>query len=623
MNQKIFIIYGVSGCGKTSVGQLLAEELQVPFYDADDYHPKTNIEKMSQGIPLNDEDRTPWLSALNSLLKQAKTKGAVLACSALKEKYRGILKAEIEKINWVLLDGDFDLIKKRIQNRQGHFMSDALLQSQFDTLEKATYGLKLDINQSKKALVEKIKIMSSENFSDIGVIGLGVMGKNIAMNLLDKSWNVSVYNRSTEKEKHLLPDFLKKAKSKTVRGFDDFKSFASAIKSPRKILMMVPSGEIVDQVINDMIPHLNEGDLLMDGGNSHYTDTKRRIATLKEKGIDFLGLGISGGEKGARFGPAIMPGGKKRVYDKVSNILESIAAKNKQGNPCCSFIGESGSGHFVKMIHNGIEYAEMALIAELYALLRTKMTNEEIATYFLKLNNESSESYLLEISVNILRKQENEKYVIDNILDKAGNKGTGKWSINAALNLGQSASMMAAALEARYISSLIDQRKNFSKKSSPKKASQFNWDLNKLAKVYEAARMINHHQGFNLIKTASENFNWKINLSQLADIWTNGCIIRSSLMEKCVDLLDKNHLLLFNEAFFQYVDENYENWKELIKQSLQLNESLPVFSAGLQYWMSITNEDSNTNMIQAQRDYFGSHTYQLKDKPEITVHTQW
>ncbi len=623
MIQPIYILYGVSGSGKSSVGNLLANHLEIPFYDADDYHPKENIVKMSSGIPLTDEDRYGWLVALNSLILREQKKGLVLACSALKESYRELISRNTDCIHWVLLDGAFDLIKQRIQRRENHFMGDALLQSQFDTLQRANYGIILNISQTPEQLVEKIMEHTTKYDADLGVIGLGVMGRNLALNLLDHQWKLAVYNRPAKNESHLLDNFLKDAKEKSVQGFTSFEPFVAALKGPRVILLMVTAGVVVDQIIEQLLPFLSAGDLLIDGGNSHYLDTKRRVENLKEHDIDFIGMGVSGGEKGARFGPAIMPGGARQAYHKIEKIVTSIAAKNRAKQACCQYIGKSGAGHFVKMIHNGIEYAEMALIAEIYGLLRRTKSNEEIAQFLSTLNQGETQSYLLEISIVILRKQENNSFVIDQILDKAGNKGTGGWSIKAAMDLGQAATMMAAAVHARFTSSYKAQRTKYAHKKNASNEVTIALDDTQISNIYQAARIINHHQGFEVIRSASMHYDWDINLSNVCNVWTNGCIIRSELMEKSAKILAKHTTLLEDEKTFEHIKDSIAPWKSIVKKSLDLGESIPVFSSGLQYWLAMTSEHSNANMIQAQRDYFGAHTYERKDNPGIKVHTHW
>ena len=622
MKESIYIIYGVSGCGKTTVGKQLATQLQLPFFDADDYHPKPNIEKMSGGIPLTDADRLPWLKTLNKLLSE-QTNGAVLACSALTENYRQILTENHDSVHWVLLDGSFELIEQRLRERNDHFMGADLLKSQFETLEKADYGLTVNCNDEPITMVTKILNASHSQLSDIGVIGLGVMGKNLALNFLDQEWRVSVYNRHTPKEASVVVDFLREASTDSAVGFTEYQPFVNSLKSPKTILLMIPAGAVTDHVIKEISPLLSDGDVIIDGGNAHFTDSERRSSELKKTNIDFLAMGVSGGEKGARFGPALMPSGDLKTFEKTRPLLQSIAAVSSSGQSCCNYVGKSGSGHFVKMIHNGIEYAEMALIAELYGCLRTSLSNQEIALYFSELNQGESRSYLLEISIDILQKKENNSSVLDTILDKAGNKGTGGWSTKAAVDYGQPATMMTAALFARYTSNLKNERMHTAQRIAVQPSSPIVWNLEEFAKAYQSARIINHHQGFEVIRAASNENDWQVDLSRVADIWTNGCIIRSGLMNECVTLLNRHNSLLENEDLLKTITTAIPSWKAVLNNAMQMNESIPVFSAGLQYWFAMTSQLSNANMIQAQRDYFGAHTYERKDRPGEAVHTDW
>jgi len=392
--------------------------------------------------------------------------------------------------------------------------------------------------------------------SDFGIIGLGVMGKSISLNIAEKRFNLSVYNRTEDDEKHVVDDFLLVNQSfKNIKGFTDLDTFVNSLEQPRKILLMISAGKPVDIVINKLIPLLSEGDVIIDGGNSHYLNTKRRFEMLKSKNIAFLGAGISGGEEGARKGPSIMPGGSNESYKKVSNILEAVVARDFQGNPCCTYIGPEGSGHYVKMVHNGIEYAEMQLLAELFALMSCSMSYEKISKVFSSWNEGVLSSYLLEITAEILLKKEGDHYIIDLILDKAGNKGTGSWSSSSALELGVPNTMMTASVFARYISSFKDKRVAFSKRIDTSSNAITNLNLEDLKSAYQMARIINHHQGFELISEASKNFNWDLNLSEIARIWTNGCIIKSRLMEHCVSIFQLSESLLNDRKIFNSISE--------------------------------------------------------------------
>ena len=452
----MIVIMGVSGCGKTTIGLSLAKQMGLPYYDADDFHPQVNINKMKQGIPLNDEDRYPWLKLLGDNMKTWEEQGgAVLSCSALKESYRTMLASKCQKITWVYLKGTFELILSRMEQREGHYMKSNLLKSQFETLEEPKYGIHVGIENTTEQIIShitaKLKHMGTSAF---GIIGLGVMGKSLSLNCADKDIPISVYNRSEGDEAHVVSEFIEKNKSfKTMLGFTNLQEFVDSLEQPRKIFIMVKAGSVVDTVMAQLQPLLSKNDIIIDGGNSYFKDTQKRFESLKTQHLHFIGCGVSGGEEGARKGPSLMPGGDYESYAKVAPVLEAIAAKDAKGQPCCTYIGNDGAGHFVKMIHNGMEYAEMQLLAELYAFMSVAMDNETIAKTFSEWNKSDLSSYLLEISIEILRKKEGDNYLLDMILDKAENKGTGGWSSKTALDLGVPTTMMTAAVYARYLSS--------------------------------------------------------------------------------------------------------------------------------------------------------------------------
>lgn len=621
----VIIVYGVSGSGKSTIGKLLAEKLSVPFYDADDYHPKSNIEKMKSGDPLNDNDRKPWLQELSKLVSK---KSCVLACSALKEKYRVTLSEGENNIHWVHLEGSFNLIAQRMLSRGNHFMKVEMLQSQFDTLEKSSYGLHIDVSQKPQEIIAEIidnlKIENHMSKTSFGVIGLGVMGKSISLNIAEKGHTLSVYNRSTEGEENIVNDFIDACEFEHVKGFTDLKEFVDSIATPRKILMMIKAGPVVDYVLQELIPILSEGDTIIDGGNSHYQDTRRRHELLSSHNLHFIGSGVSGGEEGARRGPSIMPGGPKESYELVAPILESIAAKDTNGNPCCRYIGPDGAGHFVKMIHNGIEYAEMELLAESYAVLQNQMSYPEMADLFDEWNNSEHASYLLEITRDILRNKDEGRYVLDLILDKAGNKGTGSWSSKAALDLGVANTMMADAVFARYISSYKSQRVALVANLGDTEKEEVDLDVETLSKAYKFVRLINHHQGFEVMRQASEAYDWSLDLSNIASIWTSGCIIRSAFMQEAISRYDIHDSLLDHEDILHELKELENAVQLVIAHSLITRTAVPVISSAYQYWIAMTTQRLPANMIQAQRDYFGAHTYKRVDKDESeSFHTLW
>ncbi|MFC4721155.1 NADP-dependent phosphogluconate dehydrogenase [Geojedonia litorea] len=461
--------------------------------------------------------------------------------------------------------------------------------------------------------------------SQFGVIGLGVMGKSLSLNLAENGIDTSVYNRSEGNEAHVVSSFLEHNSSfKNIQGFTNIDQFVASLATPRKILIMVKAGAIIDLVIDQLLPYLSANDIIIDGGNSHYNDTQRRYSDLNKNGIHFIGCGVSGGEEGARKGPSLMPGGHPQSYKLVAPILESIAAKDTKGNPCCTFIGKDGAGHFVKMIHNGMEYAEMQLLAELYALLSTSMTNEVIAELFTSWNNSDLSSYLLEITIDILRKKEGDDYLLDKVLDKAGNKGTGNWSSKTALDLGVPANIMTSALFARYLSAFKTSREQLAKQLNHKKSKGLTPDLKALENAYRMARILNHHQGFQLMQQASDVNSWELNLSEIARIWTNGCIIRSQFMEDSILYLKSSNDLLSHPSIFKTLETTEPDIIHLIQSGMINRVAVDTFWSAYNYWISMTTDRLPANLIQAQRDYFGAHTFERTDAPlNQFFHANW
>jgi len=456
----------------------------------------------------------------------------------------------------------------------------------------------------------------------MGLIGLGVMGRNLALNISDKGHSLSVYNRDASGEEKVVEDFIRDhAEGRVLAGFTNLEAFIDSLASPKKILLMIKAGPVVDQVIDTLLPHLTDADIVIDGGNSYYEDTKRRNEKLAESKVQFVGCGISGGEEGARNGPSIMPGGSPDSYDKISPILESIAAKDKNGKACCTHIGEGGAGHFVKMIHNGIEYAEMQLLAEAYDLMKVAKSNEEIATVFEEWQKGRLSSFLLEITIEILRKKKGEHYLVDMILDQAENKGTGSWSSQTALKLGLPTTMMTEAVFARYVSSFKERRSILGKSINREKKAHI--DVKKLENTYRFARILNHQQGMDVITTASETYCWGVDLPSIARIWTGGCIIRSALMEDLIEMLRESSDLLSNQKLLENLTSVESSVAAVISESLTAGIPIPAISSSYQYWLAMTTDRLPANLIQAQRDYFGAHTYKRTDGGDEHFHTNW
>ncbi|MGB1449887.1 MAG: NADP-dependent phosphogluconate dehydrogenase [Flavobacteriaceae bacterium] len=619
----IYILYGVSGAGKTTLGTAWAKELSLPFYDADDFHPATNKAKMAAGHPLTDEDRWPWLTLLKAAFPQWEEKGgAVLACSALKEEYRSFLLGElVVPIHFYHLKVAKELLQERMSSRE-HFMPVTLLDSQFEALEPAQYGTEINAAASLENCLMELNQSINEKAS-LGLYGLGVMGKNLAINLADKGFGVAIYNRHVAGSEEKIAQKLASAQPQLpFFPTQDVNEFVASIARPRKIILMIPAGKTVDLVIDQLRPELDPGDIIIDGGNSHYQESIRRTVALKKQQLHFYGLGISGGAKGARKGPALMPSGAKNCYPQLAPIFEAIAAKDREGKACSGWIGQAGSGHFVKMIHNGIEYGEMQLIAELYHALRyhAGKTTEEIASLFEQWQAGDCASYLLEISIQIVRTKEDEKPLLDLILDKAGNKGTGNWSAKAAFELGSPFTVGSAALQARFLSAFKEEREKANGLFDLEKRT-FSLEEDSLQQAYQMARIINHAEGLKVLQNASEEYGWELNLAEITRIWTNGCIIRSSLMEQWSKALIQptTHPLfsLLNKT------ENAQGINALatfVQVGLGALCALPAHSAALNYALSWQREQSPANMIQAQRDFFGQHRFERKDQTGSFTH---
>ncbi len=469
------------------------------------------------------------------------------------------------------------------------------------------------------------------SLSQFGIVGLGVMGKSLALNLAEKGVNVSVFNRHLAgSEESIAVNFVKEQSTRgTMCGFDDLKAFVTSIEKPRKILLMIQAGSAVDQQLNQLVPLLDKGDIVIDGGNSFYKDTNKRTKQLNDAGIHFIGAGISGGEEGARKGPSIMPGGDKDAYEKIADYLNLIAAKDKSGKPCISYIGPEGSGHFAKMVHNGIEYAEMQILTEIYFLLRyySLYPPEKIVDLFTQWQNEGLNSYLLEITITILRKKEDGILLLDKILDKAEQKGTGGWSTTTAMDLGVPFSTVSEAVMARAISSFKSYRQQVSSSYNNHPATAVSNSTDSISDIiknaYKSARIINHETGFHLLKVASAQYKWDLNLAEIARIWTNGCIIRSELMEQIANTFLKEDSILLAPFFIKELKDIQKDFTHVISQGLTNDIALPVLSSALNYYLGLKTLNSGANLIQAQRDYFGAHTYQRIDKHDKYFHTQW
>ena len=455
------------------------------------------------------------------------------------------------------------------------------------------------------------------NQANWGILGLGVMGKSLSRNFANKGISLALYNREVKgsEEGVALSHTKQYFELKNALPFNTLPSFVESIKNPRKILLMLPAGSPTDKAIEKLIPLLTKGDVIIEGGNSHFKDTKERAKKLSVAGIHFLGMGVSGGEEGALKGPALMIGGSKEGYVLVKNDLSAIAAKNSKGVSCCNFIGSGGAGHFIKMVHNGIEYGEMQLLAEVISLALSDPSNsiKTIQKMLQDWQKTNSESYLLDITATLLGFQELGRPFIDLIKDEASNKGTGAWATAEGAELGSANSLMASALHARFNSSNKKQRSLLSKTFKSKPTSTL-LSLSSLKVSYDLSRIINHHQGFEMIREAAIKNNWKIKLATIASLWSEGCIIKSRLMDTLVDVLKFNDSLLNAAAFMEFFNNGIASWEISITTAIQKHIPFSCHNAAWNYFLAITQENSNANIIQAQRDFFGAHGFERKDK---------
>jgi 6-phosphogluconate dehydrogenase len=463
---------------------------------------------------------------------------------------------------------------------------------------------------------------------EIGVIGLAVMGKNLAWNIESRGYAVSVYNRSTEKTEEML----KESEGRNIIGTYSIEEFVNSLEKPRKIMLMVKAGGPTDATIDQLKPYLEKGDILIDGGNTFFADTQRRNKELSELGIHFIGTGVSGGEEGALKGPSIMPGGQKEAYDLVAPIFKDISAK-VNGEPCTTYIGPDGAGHYVKMVHNGIEYGDMQLISESYFLLKNVLglSAEELHTVFADWNKGELDSYLIEITADIFTKKDEEtgKPLVDVILDTAGQKGTGKWTSQSALDLGVPLPIITESVFARFISAMKEERVHASKLLKGPEAKRFEGDreafIESVRKALYMSKICSYAQGFAQMRAASDEYSWDLKYGDIAMIFRGGCIIRAQFLQKIKEAYDRDPGLknLLLDPYFKEIAESYQAaLREIISSAVQNGIPVPCFSAALSYFDSYRTETLPANLLQAQRDYFGAHTYQRTDK-EGTFHTNW
>ena len=469
-----------------------------------------------------------------------------------------------------------------------------------------------------------------ERKADIGLIGLAVMGENLVLNMESKGFTVAVYNRTVEKVDKFIAG---RGNGKNFIGAHSITEFTASLQKPRKVMMLVKAGQAVDDLIEKLIPVLEPGDIIIDGGNSHFPDTNRRTKYVESKGLLYIGTGVSGGEEGALRGPSIMPGGSKAAWPHVKPVFQAIAAKVADGTPCCDWVGEDGAGHFVKMVHNGIEYGDMQLICEAYHLMRDLLglTYDEMHTIFKSWNEGELNSYLIEITRDIMAfKDSDGKPLVEKILDKAGQKGTGKWTVVSALDAGVPLTLIGEAVFSRTLSSQKEERIEAARILKGTKPD-FRGDKKEFIRAIQdalyASKIVSYAQGYVLMRTAAKEFGWDLNYGGIALMWRGGCIIRSVFLGKIKEAFDSNPgltNLLLDPFFKEKIEKSQEGWRKVVAHAVANGIPVPSFSSALAYYDGYRTENLPANLLQAQRDYFGAHTYERTDKPRGEFfHTNW
>jgi len=466
--------------------------------------------------------------------------------------------------------------------------------------------------------------------ADIGLIGLAVMGENLILNMESKGFTVACFNRTVSKVDNFING---RAKGKNIIGCHTIEELCENLKKPRKVMLMVKAGPPVDAFIDKLLPHLEDGDIIIDGGNSHFPDTIRRCKEVEEAGKLYIGTGVSGGEEGALKGPSLMPGGSPNAWESVKDVFQKIAAHTDDGEPCCDWVGENGAGHFVKMTHNGIEYGDIQMICETYQMMKEGlgMTNQEMHDVFTEWNKGELDSYLIEITRDILAyKDEDGNEVVDLILDTAGQKGTGKWTAIEALNQGQPLTLIGEAVFARCLSAIKEERVAASKILAGPKPG-FKGDkkafIDDLRQALYASKIVSYAQGYQLMRAAAKEYNWNLNNGGIALMWRGGCIIRSVFLGKIKEAFDKNpnlENLLLDPFFKNAVEKAQPSWRRVVTTAVEMGVPMPAMSSALTYYDGYRHERLPANLLQAMRDYFGAHTYERVDKPRGEFfHTNW
>ncbi len=466
--------------------------------------------------------------------------------------------------------------------------------------------------------------------ADIGVVGLAVMGENLILNLESKGFTVACYNRTPE----TVDEFMAgRANGKNIIGCKSVEKLCQSLSKPRKVMLMIKAGKPVDSFIEQVLPHLEDGDIIIDGGNSHFPDSIRRTKYVEQQGKLFIGTGVSGGEEGALKGPSIMPGGSPKAWEQVKPIFQKIAAHTPEGEPCCDWVGENGAGHFVKMVHNGIEYGDMQMICETYQMMKEGLglSNEQMHNVFAEWNKGELDSYLIEITRDILGYQDEDgNYTLDQILDTAGQKGTGKWTAISALDMGQPLTLIGEAVFARCLSALKNERVDAAKVlNGPNKG--FSGDkqtmIDDLRQALYASKIVSYAQGYQLMRAAAAEYQWNLNYGGIALMWRGGCIIRSVFLGKIKEAFEQNpnlSNLLLDPFFKDAVEKAQASWRRVVMAAVEMGIPIPAISTALAFYDGYRHERLPANLLQAQRDYFGAHTYERLDKPRGEFfHTNW
>lgn len=641
------VVMGVSGCGKTTVAGILGDRMGWTVVEADDLHPQSNIDKMSSGQPLNDEDRAPWLDKIRDVIADHDARGesTVVTCSALKQAYRDVLREGAPNVIHMHLDGPRELLESRLKARTGHFMPSGLLDSQFATLEPLEndeLGEEVDIAGTPPEIAtdiqRKIQIMaanknaqdrdkrreefSGEEKADIGLYGLGVMGSSLARNLARRGYKVAVANLDPKVTHEFVQKYGHEGNFLPAEGIEDF---AAQLSTPRVALVVVTAGSPVDSVADQLAAQFEDGDVIVDMGNSFFDDTRRREAHYAEQGINFVGCGMSGGEEGALTGPALMVGGSDAAYDRLGPMFEQISAKADDGQPCCAHVGPDGAGHFVKTIHNGIEYADMQLISEAYELMAPASSAADLSKTFADWNEGELNSFLMEITADILGQEDSPGVpMLDVIDDVAGQKGTGMWTAQASINLGADASLLIEALLARFASGspLRKLVKIDVDTPEPPKNDEFIEDVRRALYV---GKIVAYVQGFQVIDSASDAYKWNVDKAKLALTWREGCIIRAEFLDVIAKIFTDTKVpgaLLVSEPFVSKLVEYLPSLRRVVAHGAMSGTPTPAFSAALTYIDTLRADRLPTSLVAAQRDYFGAHGFRRVDE-EGLFHRKW